>query len=58
MTFLVLRRSSSSQVAVGTLLEALKRVGNGCVVGRDPLLTSTRQASPDLSATCLNTLMI
>jgi hypothetical protein len=47
-----------SRVAVGTLLEALDRVGNGFVVGRDPLLMSTHLPLPDLSATCLNTLMI
>jgi hypothetical protein len=76
MTFLAVRRSRSSRVSIGTLLEALTRrpgmssgcghaaashlhrVGNGCVVGRDPLLTSTHLASPDPSATCLNTLMI
>jgi hypothetical protein len=46
------------QVAVGTLLDALDRVGNGFVVGRDPLLMSTHLPLPDSSATCLNTLMI
>jgi hypothetical protein len=40
------------------LLEALQRVGNGCVVGRDPLLTGAQLTSPDPSATCLKTLMI
>ena len=43
---------------MGTLLDALVRVGNGCVLGRDPLLTSTHLALPDPSATCLNLLMI
>ena len=57
MTFLVARRSLC-RLAVGTLLEALQRVGNGSVVGRDPLLTSTHLVSPDPSATCLNTLKI
>jgi hypothetical protein len=48
----------SVAAAVIPLASHLHRVGNGCVVERDPLLTSTHLASPDPSATCLNTLMI